>query len=150
MRQRKKDYEKRAFLRKLFFDLDLNNAEGTEHRRNQDRKDTNGCDIADHHHEHAAALEFTRGFDLLDQRLGLEEIADEQTGGKGNDRHQHTVACEVEEIKELHTDDLDVCPCTVTERGRNTQKQANAEDGKAAGNTLPLQLILNDRFDRSG
>ena len=53
----------------------------------------------------------------------------------------------IEEIEELHADDLDAAPRAVTERGNRTEQNAEAKDQKDRLFSADLKLVHHDRRD---
>ena len=127
--------------------LYTDNSKCTEHARDKDREDADGCNVAYHNAKERLHLELARDLDLFDEGLGLEEEADEDTGAESHDRHKHAVRREVKEVKQLHTDNLHICPCAVAERGGNTERERYAENDKAACLTSEPELVVEDGND---
>ena len=87
---------------------DRDNTHGLKNREAEDKHDADRCDVLDNNGEKALGLDFVAAFFSLGNKcLGLENIADKYAGDKCDDRHQNTVADEIEEVKEAVANDLD-------------------------------------------
>ena len=74
------------------------------------------AEILDHEVEYLLAAE--SGFSVHDfffNSLYSDDTGHQQTDGDGSDRHHHGVGQEIEEIKELHSDDLHSTKRSVTQ-----------------------------------
>ena len=126
---------------------DLHDIKSIENRGNKNQKNTNGGDVANHHRKQLLALEFAADRHLVDNGLGLQEIANQQAGGEGHDGHQNAVADKVKEIKELHAERSDLAPDAGAESGGDAKEQADAKHHEAAYLAPQLQLVLENRYD---
>ena len=59
------------------YNLDFDNTECREHRRDENHEDANRRDVADNHREEATPLELARDLNLVDDCLRLDEEGDE-------------------------------------------------------------------------
>ena len=131
------------------YGLQLENAERVEHRRNKDQHDTDRCDVFDDYGKHFLALELDAvALHLGNNRLRLNEIADENTGAKRHDRHENAVGDEIEEIKELHADDFDKAEKSVAGRRQEAENDREAQNDKAGRNAFHPEFIADDRDHR--
>ena len=87
---------------------------------------------------------FITQLDLVNHRLRTENEADENASDKSNDRHQNIIADEIEEIKELHTENLHAVPQAVTERRNDTENDTHADNQKTRLRAAELQLVHYD------
>jgi len=102
--------------------LKLNDLKRRKDRGYKYEHDADGCNILDHHYKQVLSLEFSGKLNLLDYCGRLNNISNENTGKKRNDRHDHTVGNKIEKVKELHTEDLYSVPCAVSEAGKKSNK----------------------------
>ena len=73
------------------------------------------CKILDNECKQSFSLELTAYLNFLCDSSRLDNIADEYTGKESNDRHKHTIADKVKEVKELHTEDFNSAKHPVAE-----------------------------------
>jgi CarD family transcriptional regulator len=84
------------------------NTESIEDGRHEYRKYAHGSYIADNYREQLLPFELTCKSYLVDDRLGLDNKAYENTGDKCYYWHKDAVAGEIKEVKQLHTEYLNV------------------------------------------
>ena len=89
---------------------DLENSEYIKYGGNENCNEANGSHVADNDGEELRCEGLLLESGFVDNRLWLDEIADEDAGCKSNDGHHDAVADKVEEIEELQTEDRNLAP----------------------------------------
>ena len=99
---------------------ELDNSKYLQKGENKNSDNENGGDIFNHYVKHTLHFKPAVEFYLFAYCFGLNHVTYEDAGEKSNHGHKHTVAYEIEEIKQLHTDNLYSAQSSVTQSGGNT------------------------------
>ena len=129
----------------------LNDSKRVGYRAGQDDGGKNWAEPADHEGKNPLAAEgLTVHLDLLLDFLHANDARDKQAGSNGRNRHHDRVGQEVEEVKELHSDDGHARQWAIAQAGQRTQRHHDDADKHRGFFAAPAQLILKGRDSALG
>lgn len=115
----------------MLFTLNLKYSECVENRRYKNENDAYWCNVFYNHLKKSFLLELGIKLNLFNNCFRFNYITYEDAGEESNYRHKHTVADEIEEVKELKTDDRYVPEHPITERGKKPEHNGENKHDKA-------------------
>ena len=115
---------------------ELQQAERGKDGADKDDEQRNGGDVANANAIQPLVSKPGGNADFLHESIDSGRLDNQETGGKGSDRHHDSIGEKIKEIQKLHADDRDGAQNIVAEGGERAEREDDAAHQEARGAAL--------------